>query len=100
MKSIMQEDMERCYLCGGYANYVDGELEEHHVFMGNPLRKKSEKYGLKVYLHGITCHREGINSVHKNDKVRRTLEAKAQECFEKVHGDREKFRSEFNYSRL
>lgn len=101
MKSVMQEDCSVCYLCGGKPNAWDGRLEEHHVFMGNPLRRKSEQYGLKVYLHGGKCHREGPNSVHKNIEVRRKLEKEAQRRFEQLHnGDRDLFIREFNYSRL
>lgn len=52
-------------------------LEEHHIFNASN-RKKSEKYGLKVYLHGNRCHREGKESVHKNAKINNDLKAKAQ----------------------
>lgn len=100
MKSIMQKDKECCYLCGQLPNYMDGLLEEHHVFGGNPNRRKSEKYGLKVYLHGIKCHREGKGSVHRNKETRRRIQMDAQRRFEEIHGDREKFRKEFNISVL
>lgn len=48
-----------CFLCGKV-----GPLEEHHVFPG-ALRKKSEKYGLKVGLCGDSCHRNGRTSAHQ-----------------------------------
>jgi hypothetical protein len=44
MKSIMQRDIEHCYICGGRAT------EEHHCIYGTANRKLSEKYGLKVYM--------------------------------------------------
>jgi hypothetical protein len=100
MKSIMQEEDDICYLCGQEANYENGHLEEHHVFFGKGNRKKSEKYGLKVNLHAFKCHRLGPGSVHKNKMVRRALEAKAQEKFEEVHGNRELFYKEFGVNRL
>ncbi len=101
MKSIMQDKNDNiCYLCGQEANYQDGPLEEHHVFFGKGNRKKSEKYGLKVNLHAFKCHRLGPGSIHKNKMVRRTLEAKAQERFEEVHGSRELFYKEFGVNRL
>ena len=44
-KSILQEDDEICFLCGGW-----GACEWHHIF-GGANRKLSEKYGLKVRVH-------------------------------------------------
>lgn len=94
MRSIMQSDRELCYLCGKpeywNSNGMYEKLEEHHVFSG-PNRKLSEKYGLKVYLHGITCHREGADSAHKNKIVRKALQAAGQKSYESVHGSREDF---------
>lgn len=95
MHSIMQEDNEACFLCGK-GPYWTGDgildtLEEHHVFGGNPNRKLSERYGLKVYLHGIKCHREGKGSAHKNAATRMMLQRAAQEKFEEVHGGRAEF---------
>lgn len=48
-----------CFLCGRA-----GLLEDHHVF-GGPLRKKSERYGLKVGLCGESCHRNGDRAAHR-----------------------------------
>lgn len=95
MRSIMQEDPDICYLCGKPAGatpqgYMD-RLEWHHVFEGNPDRKLSERYGLKVRLHGITCHREGPGSVHKNRRVYLAVMAAGQKAFEQEHGTREDF---------
>lgn len=95
MRSIMQDDMSVCYLCGKgpywNKNGVYERLEEHHVFNGNPDRKLSEKYGLKVYLHGAECHRDGASSVHKNKAIKEKLQAEGQAAFERVHGKREDF---------
>lgn len=76
MKSIIQKDRERCYLCGRPASFYD-PLDEHHVFFG-PFRKKSEQYGLKVYLHHTTCHIFGKNAVHANATACRALQADVQ----------------------
>ena len=38
-----------CFLCG--RNGADDPLDKHHIF-GGAYRKKSERYGLTVYL----CH--------------------------------------------
>lgn len=47
MNSILQDDRTICFRCKSHC-----KTEEHHIFDGNPNRKLSEKYGLKVYL----CH--------------------------------------------
>lgn len=95
MRSIMQEDPEVCYLCGKPAGATPQGgmdcLEWHHVFEGNPDRKLSEKYGLKIRLHALTCHREGPKSVHKNSNVYRKTMEDGQKAFEKKHGSREDF---------
>ena len=95
MRSIMQNDTTRCYLCGEPAkvneNGIYERLEEHHVIFGCGRRKLSEQYGLKVYLHGETCHRNGKQSPHKNKLVRRAMEAAAQRAFEDVHGSSEEY---------
>ena len=85
-KSIIQEDREHCFLCGRnkYADYFG--LEEHHVFEGWGLRKLSEKYGLKVYLCGDRCHRNGEKSVHKNAEVARTLKSVVQKRAMQYYG--------------
>jgi len=100
MKSIMQEEDDyNCYICGTPANYVDGALEEHHIFGGTANKKKSEQHGLKVKLHAFKCHRLGPEAVHKNKKVSLVLMAAAQKRFEETH-TREEFRKEFGKNRL
>mgnify|MGYP000265905790 CR=1 FL=1 len=60
---------KRCFLCG--RNDPSDPLERHHI-LGGANRKKSEKYGLVVYLCGNRCHRNGRGAVHKNgDQMRR-----------------------------
>lgn len=93
-KSIIQKDTSRCFLCGGTVG-----LEEHHIF-GGANRKWSEKYGLKVVLCGIKCHREGKDSAHKNRKTADSLKRLGQIAFEAKHGDREKFMSIFGKNYL
>ena len=75
MKSIIQEDKERCYLCGMNAYFEP--LDEHHVF-GGANRKLSEKYGLKVYLHHSRCHIFHKTAVHQNAAINNALKAKVQ----------------------
>lgn len=94
MESIMQQDRGTCYLCGKppywTKNGIYNGLEAHHVF-GGANRKNSEKYGLKVYLHGSSCHRDGKDSAHQSKATRMMLQAIAQKRFEKTHGGREEF---------
>lgn len=63
-------------------------LELHHIFMGNPNRKNSEKYGLKVWL--CKEHHTGNTGVHQDIKLDLALKRMAQREFEKKYG-----RSEF-----
>ena len=84
MKRIIQTEKE-CYICGCCRN-----LESHHIFFGNPNRKWSEKYGLKVWLCPYD-HRDNKNGVHGQAvEKRRYLEQIAQRVFEKNHS-REEF---------
>ena len=55
-------------------------------------RKKSEKFGLKVWLC-YNCH-TGPNGVHFNPSLDKRLKVMAQEEFEKRYGH-EKFMEEF-----
>ncbi len=79
-KSILQEDDEICFLCGGW-----GASEWHHIF-GGANRKLSEKYGLKVRLHH-NCHNEPPNGVHHNKHIMDTLRETGQTAFNKAYPD-------------
>lgn len=95
-KSILQQDTDRCYLCGGLPTFYD-PLDKHHIFGGcKAIRDKSERYGLTVYLHHHKCHIFGKGAVHVNAKVNRALQAHAQKIAMKKHGwSVEDFRREF-----
>ena len=54
---------KKCFLCG--RNGAADPLDRHHIF-GGPYRKKSEKYGLVVYLCHHDCHIFGKKAVHQN----------------------------------
>lgn len=92
MKSIIQQNKEKCFLCGG------GASEEHHCIYGTANRKLSEKYGLKVYLCPL-CHRIGENAVHKNYFTDIKVKQVAQAKFEEKH-TREEFIKIFGKSYL
>jgi hypothetical protein len=59
-------EVKECFICG--ANGSQDPLDMHHIFNA-AFRKKSEKYGLTVYL----CHNEhhifGKFAVHNNQEV-------------------------------
>ena len=65
MNSILQTDKTKCFRCGRTI-----KTEEHHIFDGNPGRKNSEKYGLKVYL----CH-----NCHNRDYKHKSIHFDANE---------------------
>lgn len=70
----------KCFLCGKW-----GWLEEHHLF-GGSNRKKSEKYGLKVGLCGIECHREGPKAAHRSAETAQKLHEYGQRKFMREQG--------------
>ena len=90
MKSILQEDTARCFVCE--ENPCGDPLDKHHIF-GGALRKKSEQYGLFVYLHHARCHIFGEDSAHKSRKIRHKLEKLAKEKAMEIYGWTDK---EFN----
>lgn len=55
--------VKRCWLCGRNGN--GDPLDVHHIF-GGAYRKKSEKYGLVVYLCHNRCHIFGPQAAHNN----------------------------------
>lgn len=87
---IMEPGSRYCYLCAYlfYDYQEKSNLEEHHIFGGNPGRRLSEKYGLKVLL----CpehHRTSNEAVHRPDRNwnQRRLQVIGQRCFERAHPD-------------
>lgn len=93
MESIIQKDKSHCFICGMNANLEP--LDCHHVF-GASNRTKSEKYGLKVYIHHSSCHIFGENSVHRNAKVDKKLKTIAQKKAMRHYGwTTEQFREIF-----
>lgn len=60
-------------------------LDAHHIY-GGSNRKKSEQYGLKVYIHHNKCHIFGAGSVHQNALVNKGLKAVAQKKAMEYYG--------------
>lgn len=91
MDSIIQDE-KKCYICGRYMT-----LQCHHIFGGTANRRKSEKYGLKVWL--CFDHHIGRDGVHYNKILMDSLHRIGQKEFEKNH-TREEFIKEFGRSYL
>ena len=91
-KSIIQTDMNICFICGGRAS------ERHHALYGK-FRRKSEMYGLVVGLCPA-CHR-GTEGVHGRDgaKVNLFIKKAAQRAFEREYSH-ETFMAEFGKNYL
>lgn len=88
MKSIIQSE-KVCYIC-----HTNEYIEEHHCLSGVANRKRSEKYGLKIYL----CHFHHT-MVHNNRTEELKIKRMAQEVFEETH-TREEFIRTFGKSWL
>ena len=67
-------EVKSCWLCGRQSQ----PLDRHHVF-GGAYRKKSEKYGLVVYLCHHDCHIFGMEAVHRSADNMRMLHCWGQE---------------------
>ena len=98
-KSILQTTKE-CYLCrlaaesqGYFGGLPSAGLHRHHVIFGKGNRKRSERYGLWVYLC-VAHHEYGPQAVHTNREVRLMLSRIAERAFEKKYS-REQFYEEF-----
>lgn len=76
--SIMQEDTERCYLCGR----CDQKLDRHEPFNGS-CRTKSKELGMWVVLCSTRCHH---GDAHKRFQTARQLKQEAQEAAMEEYG--------------
>ena len=94
-KSILQVDRKKCFICGRYMAYG---IHEHHVFGGTANRKKSDDWGLVIYLCPYH-HNASNNSVHFNVTMRDQVQTYAQKKFEERYGH-EKFMEVFHKNYL
>ena len=98
-KSIVQTQKE-CYICrylaaqqGYYGELPSAGLHKHHIMFGIANRKKSEHFGLWVYL--CVPHHEYVPAaVHFNRDVRIFLCRIGQQVFEQKYSH-EKYMQEF-----
>lgn len=103
-KSILQAEKE-CYLCrmaadraGYYGDLPQTGLHRHHVIFGRGNRKKSEHFGLWIWLC-VAHHEYGPEAVHTNAQIRRQLSQIAQLAFVRVYPDLD-FLKEFGINYL
>lgn len=98
-KSIVQREKE-CYICrylageqGYYGELPSTGLHRHHIMFGTANRKKSEHYGLWVYLC-VAHHEYGPDAVHTNRNVRIFLCQIGQQAFERKYSHEDTFARE------
>lgn len=92
-------ESKRCWRCG--ANGATDLLDRHHIFPGTANRKKSEKYGLVVYLCHNRCHIFGRRAVHNNATTMKQLQRYGQlKAMQEQGWTEEDFRREFGKSYL
>lgn len=83
MKSILQGDEDRCYICGSH-----DWTETHHIYGGNPNRRISEENGFKVRLCHW-CHNEPPHGVHHDRARDLWLKRMCQIKYEAEHSRKE-----------
>lgn len=93
MKSVFQKN-KTCFFC----NSIRG-LHSHHIYEGTANRRKSEQYGLKIWLCG-PHHNLSNAGVHFNKEKDIQLKQMAQRYFEENIGSRDYFIREFGKSWL
>ena len=98
-KSIIPTQKE-CYICrylaapqGYYGALPSAGLHKHHIMFGIANRKKSEHFGLWVYLC-VPHHEYGPDAVHSNRDVRIFLCQIGQQVFAQKYSH-EKYMQEF-----
>lgn len=99
-RSVVQDDLSRCYFCGR----SDQKLDRHEIYhsdMGGVLREKSKRYGLWVMLCHDSCHQNGEYSAHRSKDVALMLKRKGQQKAMEHYGwTEQEFRDVFGKSYL
>ena len=84
----------KCFFCGNTQR-----LHSHHCIPGTANRKKSDEYGLTIWLCPYH-HNLGKKSVHQDRTLDLRVRRFAQEYFEKNIGDRYLWMKEFGKNYL
>lgn len=74
--SIMQDDTERCYLCGR-----GGDLVRHEPLKGRN-RKLSKAYGLWVAICPVPCHLYAHNDIDTDTLLKQRAQIAAQATYQ------------------
>ena len=85
---------KKCFFCGNTQN-----LHVHHCISGTANRKKSEQYGLKIYV----CHHHhnlAKKSIHQDESMNLQVKRFAQQYFLDNIGDMALWLKEFGKSWL
>ena len=82
MKSIIQENMDECFVCG-----TTNALHVHHIYYGRKNRDNSTKYHCICRL--CWSHHEGVTGVHHNKNFDDQLKQVTQMAFEKIYSHEE-----------
>lgn len=77
---------------------VDEWRKNFYQWYREEVRKKSENYGLKVYLC-LEHHREGPEAVHRNHDMMRLVQQEGQQAFHLTYPEID-FRKEFGKNYL
>lgn len=90
----MKRALDRvCWLCS--RNGCGDPLDKHHIF-GGSNRKKSERYGLYVYLCHDRCHENGPEAAHRCRETAQKLHEYGQRlAMDENNWSVEDFRKEF-----
>lgn len=84
----------------GLMHWIRWRSTIRHIF-GGTNRKKSEKYGLVVWLCGNRCHRNGKSAVHRSgDQMRRLRRYGQLKAMQEQGWTEEDFIREFGKSYL
>ena len=93
MGRVRRELARECWLCG--RNGCGDPLDVHHIFTA-ANRKKSDYYGLYVYLCHNRCHLNGEEAVHRNRDTMQELHEYGQRLAMEEQGwTVDEFRLEF-----
>lgn len=76
-RSILTEDFDKCYICGGRAECV------HHIFPGTAKRKISDDNGFTAPLCN-RCHNMSDHSVHFDSKLALKLKKDCQRAYQEL----------------
>ena len=80
MKSILQENMDECYIC-----HTTQNLHVHHIFAGSANRAKSEKCHAVIRLCG-KHHNLSKYGIHFNKELNLKIKQEAQKKLEEEYG--------------